>query len=95
MIGGGEGNSLGLRKSSTRMVALIITNFNGCIGSSYKCLSEMGIFFHLADSSIDWARRKGKDLKIAIKVGKRPKCLYRDWGKKYREESWTSIGNDK
>ena len=53
IIGGGDGNSLGLRKSSTRMVALIITNFKGFIGSSYKCLSEIGIFFHLADSSID------------------------------------------
>ena len=66
MIGGGEGNSLGLRKSSTRMVALIITSFKGWIGSSNKCLSDIGIFFHLADSSIDCARRRGKDLEKSI-----------------------------
>ena len=63
IIGGGDGNSLGFLKSSTLIVALIITSLRGRIGSKYKCLSARGIRFHLASSSMDCARRSGSDLR--------------------------------
>jgi hypothetical protein len=60
--GGGAGKRRGFLKSSTRMVALMITSLRGCMGSAYSALSCRGTLDHLADSAIAWARRMGSVL---------------------------------
>jgi hypothetical protein len=62
MMGGGAGKRRGFLKSSTRMVALMITSLRGCMGSAYSALSCRGTLDHLADSAIAWARRMGSVL---------------------------------
>lgn len=62
-MGGGEGKRRGFLKSSTRMVALMITSLSGCMGSAYWALSCRDTLDHFNDSAIAWARRIGSVLK--------------------------------
>ena len=68
------------------MVALMMTSLRGLRGSLYCALSDRGILDHLADSAIDWALLRGRDLMGEWKRGVRADRIRESHARRGEEE---------